>query len=572
MVAEPAFTPSRSIVLASDRPATIAELLALAVLAALISVLFTGYLPVYSNNIYHLPILEKAWAKPEFAADAFVQSLRYFSSGFWLSVAGVGQWVEPRLFLGMCFALSRIAFFMACFAVAAALGYRGLRVNVLFAGLLAASSLLRGATIGEGALNIDYFSHSELANATLLTGFAAALAGRFGLAAFVVCVTFFLNAFMAVWMLPPLALAALLALAQRQIGLWVLILRVTAGVAAGAPVVAPVLASVLGNPEAGRTTPIPYEDFLWGFYPYHFFVESFSRKDLAFLAFLLAALGVISAAMGRKRAGFAALALGACAVLAIGAILPHVSDDRFLLNLHLMRSAVVLQLLVGVGAAILVASRLADARTRSDNALALLMTAAMALSRLALPALVLLLALDRFAPRLVARIPGHGRLALLGQAFAALLAAGIVVWAGSAAVSRSLATTSQISLWAEAGDWARANTAPNAVFLLPVVDEAVDGKPASVDLVAASIGFVETSKRSIWIQGKYGAAVMWSPSYFPIFEARYRAVTALGSLEARLAYARAHGVDYVAAPCATASTSEPLFRRAWLCIYSGKDS
>lgn len=551
--------------------AAFAELLALAMLAALISVLFTGYVPVFSNNIYHLPILDRAWAKPQFADDPFVQSLRYFSSGFWLAVAGVGEWASPRLFLGLCFLLSRLAFFMACFAVAAALGYRGLRFNVVFASLLAASSLLRGATVGEGALNIDYFSHSELANATLLAGFAAAIAGRFGLAAFAVSVTFFLNAFMAVWMAPPLALAALLALLRGRIALSVLAGRLGAGLIAGAPFIAPVLASVLGNPEAGRTTPVPYTDFLWGFFPYHFFVESFSLRDLGFLALLFAGLGVVVACLGRKGAVFAAFALGAGAVLLVGAIVPHVTEDRFLLNLHLMRAAVMPQMLFGLGVAVLTAEKLA-AGTARDKTFGLIMAAAMAASRLALPALVILLALDRFTPGLFIRFPARGALARGAQAVASLLLAAVLVSVGSAAVGRSLAMTGQIAVWAEAGAWARAHTASESVFLLPVVDEAVAGKPASVDLVAASIGFAETSDRSVWVQDKYGAAVMWSPSYFPVFESRYRAVAALKTLEERRAYARAQGIDYVAAPCGATATPAPVFRKDWLCVYTSKDA
>ena len=64
-----------------------------------ISFLYSGYSPVFNNNIYHIPLLLESYDLPQFSGDAFIQSLRHFSSGFWILFAGAGQVVGVKLFL-----------------------------------------------------------------------------------------------------------------------------------------------------------------------------------------------------------------------------------------------------------------------------------------------------------------------------------------------------------------------------------------------------------------------------------------------------------------------------------------
>ena len=71
---------------------------------------------------------------------------------------------------------------------------------------------------GDGGLFINYFTHSELANATNLLAIWCAARGRFTEAFACNGVTFFLNAFMAVWNAVPLGLIAILLLVRREIG------------------------------------------------------------------------------------------------------------------------------------------------------------------------------------------------------------------------------------------------------------------------------------------------------------------------------------------------------------------
>lgn len=51
---------------------------AMALFGALVSLVVTGYVFPFSNNVFHLPIVARLYDRPEFVGDAFIQSLRYF--------------------------------------------------------------------------------------------------------------------------------------------------------------------------------------------------------------------------------------------------------------------------------------------------------------------------------------------------------------------------------------------------------------------------------------------------------------------------------------------------------------
>ncbi|PIK73812.1 hypothetical protein CS379_06245, partial [Methylobacterium frigidaeris] len=64
------------------------DTLALSAVGAIVSVALTGFVLGASNNIFHLPIVAGLPDEPQFRADAFVQSLRFFASGIWLLLRG----------------------------------------------------------------------------------------------------------------------------------------------------------------------------------------------------------------------------------------------------------------------------------------------------------------------------------------------------------------------------------------------------------------------------------------------------------------------------------------------------
>ncbi|MEM7441622.1 MAG: hypothetical protein AAF393_18740 [Pseudomonadota bacterium] len=80
----------------------------------------------------------------------------------------------------------------------------------------------------------------------------------------------------------------------------------------------------------------------------------------------------------------------------------------------------------------------------------------------------------------------------------------------------------------QAGQWLRANTAPNTMVL-----------PVDVNVLAA------VSRRPVWVDWKIGAVVMWDPSIYSLWKDRYLAWKAISSPEDALAIARAHGIGFI---------------------------
>ena len=73
--------------------------------------------------------------------------------------------------------------------------------------------------------------------------------------------------------------------------------------------------------------------------------------------------------------------------------------------------------------------------------------------------------------------------------------------------------------------------------------------------------------RGIWFAGKFGAAVIWSPSYYPLWQSRMMAFTRLATPQQRLQFAQLAEIDYLAMPCDRTVTQEPAHREGPICIY-----
>ena len=202
------------------------------------------------------------------------------------------------------------------------MGIRDLTGRLLFAVLIAFSSMMNGSAAGDGGLFINYFTHSELANATNLLAIWCAARGRFTEAFACNGVTFFLNAFMAVWNAVPLGLIAILLLMRREIGWRTLLWRSALGLIAFLILAAPVIHVITANPEFGRPIDFDYPTFLTEFYPDHFLVAELAPRlvlsqAVVTLCGLVAALALVRR---EPRAAFCLVALiGYILVWLIGA-------------------------------------------------------------------------------------------------------------------------------------------------------------------------------------------------------------------------------------------------------------
>lgn len=511
-----------------------------------ISFPYSGYSPVFNNNIYHIPLLLESYDLPQFADDAFIQSLRNFSSGFWLLFAGAGQVVGVKLFLTLGLVVTHLAFFVAALHLAGSIGLKGQRERGLFLLLLCVSPWVYGYTAGGGGILLNYFTHSELANASLLMGVSFALRQRYGAAAIAACLTFFLNAFMAVWMVPPLALLAGYQLMTGQIALRRLLVPSVIGLIIGAPLLIVPLHNILQNPEVGGASVFSYQQYLWEFFPFHFFLWSLPPRQLAVTGVQILALLLSVRLLGASSRAVLMVVLGMLSVLALGVLAALVTDSRMILNLHLIRSFVMIAMLLAISVAVVAARWILDPESPYQT-LGLGLAAALAGGKVGLLiALVLfLIDLSKIPPALNSLLASRKAqvylACLLGFCLVAgMLGNGMRQWAFRQ-------ETMQQEAWEEIGRWASVATPADAVFQVPA---------------EGSLGFSLTAQRQLWFDGKYGAAVMWSPSYYPIWKERHSIPVDRSMIDRRLP-----GMDFLAMPCDDTVTQLPVHREDGICVY-----
>lgn len=515
--------------------------------ATVISFLYSGYSPIFNNNIYHVPILLKSYDLPQFSDDAFIQSLRNFSSGFWLLFAGAGHVVGVKLFLALSLIITHLAFFIAALHLAGSIGLKETRARNLFLLLLCFSPWVYGYTAGGGGILLNYFTHSELANASLLMGLSFALRRRYGAAAVAACLTFFLNAFMAIWMVPPLALLTGYQLLTGRITLRRLLVPAAIGLVVGSPLLFVPLHNILQNPEIGGANPFSYRRYLWDFFPFHFFLWSLPPRQLAVTGVQIVVLLLSIRLMGASSRAVLMLALGMLSVLGLGVLAPLVTDSRFILNLHLIRSFVMIAMLLAISLAIVASGWILDPARPMQKTFGLGLAVALMAGKVGVLIALALFLLDLWKIPPALKLPLERRTVrvYVSCLLAFCLVLGLVAngqrqWA----YEQDRATQ---EAWEKVGRWANAATPTDAVFQVPA---------------EASLGFSLTSERQLWFDGKYGAAVMWSPSYYPIWKERHSVPLARSLLDRKSV-----GIDFLAMPCDANLTEVPVHREEGICVY-----
>jgi len=543
---------------------------AIAILGAALSLLTTGYVFGTKNNLFHLPIVGMLFDEPQFQHDAFIQSLRFYAAGPFLLLQGADRYVDPAgLFLALD-ALSRLIAFTGFLACATLLGITSRRDRIIFTVLIAFSRILAGSSYaGDGGLFINYFTHAEFANGTSLLALYCAVRARIVAAFALNGLVFFCSDFAAAWNAVPLALLFASQVVGRRISLVRLLGRGAVGIGIFAVLAAPVLLAVIASPDFGRPVGFDYRTYLDQFWPFHFLFNSIPvNQKLGLLALILTG-SVALLAIGDSARPFLLAFGGYILVYAIGIVLPMITENATLLNLHLLQSGSAIHLLTALATCAL-ATRLMRSTDPWE-------------SRLFGPVLILMLCISKLAAAL------SGALVVLYlmsglKGFAAgsagwrtplfryaLLILPLAVWPyliwKQHQTNDSL--NGEIAQWTAVGRWARANTAPNAVFLIPTSDfraEAV--RPVQTDPGVQEYEIFEyVSHRRVWVDFVRGAAVLWSPSYYPTWRQRLPEVLQLRSLSQKLSYAANHDIDYVVSDCRDAEPSASVFQFRRLCVY-----
>ncbi len=562
--------PARSAVSSMRR----LEILALSAVGAAISLALTGYQFGIINNLFHLPIVAALYNEPQFAHDSFVQALRYYSSGIWMLLEGSDRYVSPYwLFFGLDY-LSRLLSFAGFLCCGTLLGVKNTRERVVFVVTLCFSSLLHGYSYpGNGGLFINYFTHSEIANGTILLTFYFAAKGRFTEALALNGLTFFINAFMAVWTVPPLALIAALLLWRGELTTRSLTLRTIAGFALGGLFALPVLWNIVGNPEAGSDTGIDFRRFLLDYYPDHILFMIATPRHMIALGTATVYGFVCLFLLGERAAEFLAVLCGSVLLYALGIVLPHLTDLPLILNLHLIRSSTVIHLVAALASASLATTWLCGEDRNRSKFFGPLLVLADCAWRSFLP-----LGMLAMATEAALRRSGWRRtLFRLDYAVGAVLL--LFIWPRLAwqDIETNRAIAAQTSGWTAVGDWARSATSPDAMFLIPTKPLPSDSRPAAAtmgnhafDPTEGSEIFEYASHRRVWIDFRRGAAVLWTPSYYRSWQTRVSEVLALKTLADKIAYAREHGIDYVVDACHSDGNGQiaAAFHAGGLCVFA----
>ncbi len=566
--------------------------LACAGAATLVSLFIDGFEFGVHNNVYHVPYV-LGWDRlPAFADDAFVQSLRYFTSAVWLLLRALCTEDNVQAVFLAAHVATRLATFAALAALVRQAGITDRAGLALVLGTLAVTPWMHGASIvaGHGML-INYFTHSEVAGPFLLFGLHCALQARWRLCAVFAALAFLANAFVGLWLLA--MLAAWVAWQRRSVRLSQFVVPALLFGLIAAPLLVWV-SLAMGSRDAA--VDFSFAEYLRLYYPRHFFLDSSSAGRLGLLVACLLAGWSSSHLVPNGR--FWRTVLGASMLLfAVGAVTPYFIDARLLFNLHLMRVDGVVQavslLLVACAAARILADPASLAWQRGALLLAVLML--FIPWRFGMPAIAVLCLAVAWGRGVGARAQLRPWLWLLPLTTAMLALnwamrptpasslAVLVVAAGLAALwlaRRPLQSVPRLHLaavlgvtaaslagsqfeqrhatvlhamqeqedpkdeadWTALAAWLRGHPIAGEV-LVPI--EAPD-RPRDVYLI--SHNFQLHARTPVWVDWKQGAAVMWSPQFFHRWAPRYRAARELRTPPQFLQFAREQGIPYFVPP------------------------
>jgi hypothetical protein len=522
--------------------------LPLALMMAAVSIALQGFAFGVSNNIFHIPIVLRLYAMPQFAGDAYMQSLRDFVSPIYAVLALLA---DERSIAAWFFAghvVARCLTFHALLRIVTACGVApGPRLAAAAVALALCRCLLALSPVGADELLNNYFTHSDVAQALALYALGFLMRRALPPAALLAGLAFDLNAFVGFWLAACMALCVLPGLARAVRGapeprFWRgTVLAAGTFLALALPELLWIHAVV--SPQAAR---VDYRAYLQSYYGKHFFLAASTWADMARDACM-----ALSAALALRLLrgntwhwlSFAALV----GLFVLGAVTDPLSTSRFWLGLHLLRVDGLIALLAAA-LAVAAACRLPGRHRPVTSACAAgvllaLVAGSWPFCALSMAALAGSVACDIPRANLALRPAMAWLLArpARGLAVAGVLL-GLQAMATGSFVRRHFAAHQavpenhqfagawpQAAQWLQAGQWARHATPPNATFLVP----------PSLD------GFNIAARRVTSMTWKQGGAVMWAPALYDPWRQAMRDIRALRSPAARLEYACRHGFSYV---------------------------
>jgi len=350
----------------TDRKVSPGSFSLLALLLAMLSSVETGFYYGKSNNIFHIPIALKLYELPQFADDAFYQSLRYYSSVLWpLLATFTTEANAPDVFL-LVFVFSRFILFVALLWLAFEFGARTIGTLGLAGLFLVATHFLKGISpVGAHDLFIDYLSHTTLATALLLLSMLTQLRGYWLLSCALAGLAFSTNAILGIW-------ALLIIIVIRLVGPPSILRQNSISYSLGGVVLGALPFLLTASPALlwivkakfapGMNVDFDYRSFVMSYYPNHFLIHAALPASIGALviAIVIGFHGIKIERLPRRWMTAWWTLLG---IFCFGIILPYLFNSRDIFNLHLLRIDGVITYWVVT----LLAATLASSLTRMDR-------------------------------------------------------------------------------------------------------------------------------------------------------------------------------------------------------------
>lgn len=298
---------------------------------ATLSIWLQGFRFGVSNNVFHIPFLLNWHEQEAFANDAFYQTLPRFTSGLlWLMRYGAAEDTLVSMFLGLHWA-ARVGTFIALMLILRHFLSGGVKQALALVAVTSSPLMLTLSPIGKHDMLGDYFTHTEVTWPFAIISLYWATLKRWTHAAAFAGLSFFINAFVGLWL--AFAIACAMTRFRRDTSASELVKAALCFLFLSLPVIAWITFAI-GTAEAPAQE-FSFKQFVREYYPSHFLIEAASPTALLNVL-AIGALATV-AANGLKSDGWRVVIAALLGLLALGIVLPYAVDHRLVFNLHLLR-------------------------------------------------------------------------------------------------------------------------------------------------------------------------------------------------------------------------------------------
>ena len=582
--------------------------------------MITGYQYGLSNNLFHIPYVLRLAEQPEFQNDVLYNSLVNYTSIIWPVLRAISTEQNIQSVFFTAFVVTRFLTFYAMYVFIAEQtrsDSKTLSICVALSVTTACSWAVGVSIIGGHGIMINYFTQTEATWPFIFIALLYLKRHKFAKTGLAIGAIFAINAFVGLW----LVWTALFTKIFANIAVsWQNLIR---GTLAFLLIAGPVMIWVFstGNIERSDAS-FSYVEYARIYNPYHYLIEVSSvRVVLQFLLLFIAGVLACQHVSGSKY--WIGVQASLLLLFIIGAALPYILDNKFVIILHFLRSDGVEQFLAVLLICTAAANVLFSVDFQHKNKalamfiLTLLIAPYPTHSNLDLAFIVLALLLMRysissifvFEPNnknpvnvaifylarshieilfglwSIATIAsvgltsvGAGKIAILGFSLAFFNIRFMMLhWRGA----RTLVLSMMIALcgWSAllASESVRQfvydeNSTRSRSFkqMTDWVRKSSFHGPFLIKAGDWGDSFQLLARRTVWVDWKQGGAIPWAPQFYQQWSSRYAEVSQLHTPEDFLSYAKKNGIENVildseGAKCPSDATAEQQFGSFTFC-------